>query len=88
MIKSVKEIVDKIPTVQTSDFLMIKKDKLELILKEWGESIVDECSSNFECTMENAEDDEWEYSYELFNGKYVKPVLDRGSITAVKDMIK
>lgn len=79
MIKSVKEIVDKIPTVQTSDFLMIKKDKLELILKEWGESIVDECSSNFECTME---------SDDITGSPIGNPVLVRASIIAVKSQIK
>ena len=49
---------------------------IENILKEWGHQIIDTCAGNFECTMESD------------NGEKEYPVLMRGSILAVKNMIK
>lgn len=46
------------------------------ILKWYCDQIIDECAGNFECTMESD------------NGEKEYPVLMRGSILAVKNMIK
>jgi len=52
-----------------------KQEAIE-ILKWYCDQIIDECAGNFECTMESD------------NGEKEYPVLMRGSILAVKNMIK
>ncbi len=79
--RTLQEIVDQI-----IKGVLLHKDmgdeQMKQVLKEWGESIVDECAGNFECTME------WDNSMHPDGVVREQPVLMRGSILAVKNMIK
>lgn len=63
--------------------------QIDQILREYAESIVDECAGNFECTMEEGEE---AIDIITTNGEMVRtnynPVLMRSNIEAVKSMIK
>lgn len=72
MIKDIKTVIGE---------LLSSTDNKENILKEYANSIIDECAGNFECTMEQDLDDPSCNSQE-------HPVLMRGSILVVKNQIK
>lgn len=57
------------------------KQEAIAVLKWYCDQIIDTCAGNFECTMETYYDPEEEHPYEV-------PVLMRGSILAVKNMIR
>lgn len=80
MIKSVKEIRTEIMQLG----ILRQGDRIPGVLKEWADSIVDECSSNFECEIENVGNINGEGVHE----DAFTAVLVRGSINAVKSQIK
>jgi len=56
MVKPIKKLIEDIKI--TLDNPEDNKDfPLEKILKSWAESIIEECAGNFECTMDDSEDD-------------------------------
>lgn len=82
MIKPLNEMIYKIHSLTKFG----NPDIAEEELKKWGYSVIDECTNNFECTMERNEEGE-SFEYEDYDGHPVHPVLIRASVLRVKEMI-
>lgn len=82
MIKTTQKVVDII-----IEGVLLKKNmgdkEMCQLLKEWGDSIVEECAGSFECTMET-----WDEYDEETGGMKQTPVLIRQSVLNVKEQIK
>lgn len=59
-----------------------------MVLEEWGNSIIDHCRDNWECHLEQRDVEDEVECYTLENGDQVYPVLSRGSIERIKELIK
>lgn len=81
MIKSVRDFIKE--EMKDSVYREYTPFQVEQLLIKYGRSIVDECSSNFECEMEESEDSCPQLGIEIKH-----PVLVRSSVLAVKSMIK
>ena len=84
MITPIKEILEQIVgyNVLNENATQVQIDDYNL-LKKWGESIVQECANNFECTME---DDDFDPDIHI-QAIYQHPVLVRSSINDVLKQI-
>ncbi len=74
MIKTTKEVIGEV---------LASTENKEQILKNYAFSIVDECSGNFECYMEEDFDSDYGDPNRTFH-----PVLVRQSILDIKNQIK
>lgn len=92
MIKSIDKVIEE--AVPATSIKMWKSYNKELYkglckaIKEYGESIVDHCRNNWECTLEQRDIEDEIECYTLENGDQVYPVLSRGSVEQVKKLIK
>lgn len=84
MIKSVPHLTGEIMRIAEQHQPWSEIDKL---IKEYAESIIDECASNFECTLEQRDIEQEDAAYTLENGDQVYPVLVRSTIFDVKKQL-
>lgn len=88
MIKTLQEVTDEIvhSLFFVKDGEKTGDDKIKEILKEWANGIVDMCASSFEYSMRQGYRTINEIDEVPDGAPY--PVLHRGSILRVKEMIK
>lgn len=83
MLKNTVEILGKVLAYKDLDRI----EKALALLKEWANSIVDECAGSFECTMEDNKDYAEHMGVSIDN-QPKHPVLVRHTILDVKNKIK